>query len=153
LSLLVFLAGVGSFRFAFGHFDTANASSLVRPDVDPATVGTIQETLTNADRVQVAYIFPAIDAKPVPDNPAPDLSLPLSPPAAVTPRITSRHWHEPAAGVTRQAKEQKSKRKSAKNDAVTIKFQATAESNPCQLESFDAVRWAFNVPTGCHSSR
>ena len=37
-TFLIVLAGVGSFRFAFGHFDAANASGIVRSEID-RTVG------------------------------------------------------------------------------------------------------------------
>jgi hypothetical protein len=61
---LIILAGAGSFRFAFGHFDAANASGIVVSEVD-RTVGSkpVQDSLTKADRLPVvAYALPAPDA-------------------------------------------------------------------------------------------
>ena len=62
-TFLIVMAGVGSFRFAFGHFDAANASDIVHSEIDRAVViRPFQETLTKADRLPVvAYVFPAPD--------------------------------------------------------------------------------------------
>jgi hypothetical protein len=152
-SFLIVLAGVGSFRFAFGHFDTANASGIVRSEGD-RTVGAkaVQDTFTNTERLRVAYVAPAPDDVDLANvNQIPAGSLSRTPPTIVTPRIISRHWHEPVPPVIRQTRDQKPKRKNAKSDAVVNKYQAAAEPTACQLEDFDAVRWAFNLPTGCHT--
>jgi hypothetical protein len=42
------------------------------------------------------------------------------------------------------------RRKQPKPDAVASKSQPPADSKTCQLEEFDAFRWAFSLPTGCH---
>ena len=147
LAFLVVLAGVSSFRFAFGAFDDAYALGIARPEDDRAAgATTVQETLTSADR-SVAFV-----------SSMPDIELAVAdqrwavsartPPAIVTPRIANRHWQEP---VTRQAKVQKPKRKPAKKDAIADQPQAAAEPKACQLEDFDAIRRAFNLPTGCHT--
>jgi hypothetical protein len=51
-TFLIILAGAGSFRFAFGHFDVANASSIVLPE-NNRTIGLkiVQDTLTKADQL------------------------------------------------------------------------------------------------------
>ena len=152
-TFLIVLAGVGSFRFAFGHFDAANASSIVRSDVD-RTVGTktTQETFTNTERLRVAYVSPAPDdAEPAKANYIPAELISRISPAIVTPGIVSRHLSESASPIIRQARNQKSKRKQPKSDAIANKSQLAAEPKACQLEEFDAVRWAFNLPTGCHT--
>jgi len=147
------MAGVGSFRFAFGHFDAANASGIVRPEVDRA-VGTkaSQETSTKADRLRVAYVSPAPDDTELAktNDIAVELLSRISP-AIVTPDIVSRHWQESAPPVIRQTRIQKVKRKQAKTDAMANKSQLDAVPKACQLEEFDAVRWAFSLRTGCHT--
>jgi len=50
-----------------------------------------------------------------------------------------------------QQKDQKIRRRSAKKEAVVDKDQVAAEPKACQLEDFDALRWAFSLPTGCFS--
>jgi len=152
-TFLIILAGAGSFRFAFGHFDAANASGIVHSEVD-RTVGTktAQENFTNPEPLRVAYISPAPDdAELAKANYILAELLSRTSPAIVTPSFTGQHWHESAPPAVRQTRNQKSKRKQAKRDALADKSQLAADPNACQLEEFDAVRWAFNLPTGCHS--
>ena len=144
-TFLIILAGVGSFRFAFGHFDAANASGIVGSEVDRTVVTkTTQETLASAERSRVAYVSPAPDdAELAKANDIPAEPLSRTSPAIVTPGIMGRHWHESAAPVIRQ--DQKSRRKQAKSDAIANKPPLAVEPKACQLEEFDAVRWAFNL--------
>ena len=152
------MAGVGSFRFAFGHFDAANASGIVHSEVDRTVVTKpFQETLTKADRLPVvAYVSPA-HVSPAPDDTelakandaAVELLARISP-AIVTPDIVSRHWQESVPPVVRQTRIQKVKRKQAKNEPMTSKPPLALDPQACQLEEFDAFRWAFSLPTGCH---
>lgn len=178
-TFLIILAGAGSFRFAFGHFDTANASGIVVSEVD-RTVGSkpVQDNLTKADRLPVVASAP-----PEPD--AAELAkaayaaaelLPRTSPAVVTPAVVDRQTvvdqqtandrqtavdrptvvdrrpQEVAPPVVvRQTKIQKPKRKQPKPDDVASKSQPAVDPKACQLEEFDAFRWAFSLPTGCHS--
>ena len=159
-TFLIILAGAGSFRFAFGHFDAANASGIVVSEVD-RTVGSkpVQDNLTKADRLPVvAYAPPAPDAAELAKAAyaAAEL-LPRTSPAVITSvvvdrqTIVDRQPQEAAPPVVRQTRIQKPKRKQLKPDAVASKSQPLADSKACQLEEFDAFRWAFSLPTGCHS--
>jgi len=164
-TFLVILAGAGSFRFAFGHFDAANASGIVLSEVD-RTVGskTAQDTLTKAERLPVANLSPATNAAELAKAAylAAEL-LPRTSPAVVAPDVVDRQTavdrqtvvdrrpQEAAPPVVRQARIQKPKRKQPKSDAIASKPQPAADPKACQLEEFDAVRWAFSLPTGCHT--
>jgi hypothetical protein len=159
-TFLIILAGAGSFRFAFGHFDAANASGIVVSEVD-RTVGSkpVQDNLTKADRLPVvAYAPPAPDAAELAKAAyaAAEL-LPRTSPAVITSvvvdrqTIVDRQPQEAAPPVVRQTRIQKPKRKQLKPDAVASKSQPLADSKACQLEEFDAFRWAFSLPTGCHT--
>jgi len=171
-TFLIILAGAGSFRFAFGHFDAANASGIVVSEVD-RTVGSkpVQDNLTKADRLPVvAYAPPAPDAAELAKAAyaAAEL-LPRTSPAVVTPAVidrqtvvdqqtandrqtaADRRTQEAAPPVVRQTRIQKPKRKQPKPDDVASKSQPAADPKACQLEEFDAFRWAFNLPTGCHT--
>jgi len=164
LAFLVVLAGVSSFRFAFGHFDHAYASVIERSEPDGAAViNTVQETLTEADRLPpLAYAssVPEVElakADPTPAESSPQAeplprleSLPRTSMASVKPRA-NRHWHEPLSPAVRPAKIQNAKRKPAKKEAVADKSPESADPKACQVADFDAVRLAFNLPTGCHS--
>ena len=46
---------------------------------------------------------------------------------------------------------QKVKRKQAKNEPIANKPPLSVDPKACQLEEFDAFRWAFSLPTGCHT--
>ena len=163
-TFLIVMAGVGSFRFAFGHFDAANASGIVHSEVDRTVVTKpFQETLTKADRLPVvAYVLPApVSLTPV--SPAPDDTelakandaavelLARISPAIVAPDIVSRPWPEAAPPVIRHTRIQKAKRKPAKSDPVVASKPPLAlDPKACQREEFDAFRWAFSMPTGCY---
>jgi hypothetical protein len=153
-TFLIILAGVGSFRFAFGHFDAANASGIAHPEVDRA-VGTkaYQETSTKADRLRVvAYVSPVPDDTELAKSSdiAAELLSRISP-AIVAPDTAGRRWHESSASLIRPTRILKAKRKQAKPDAIASKPQPAAEPKACQLEEFDAFRWAFSLPTGCYT--
>lgn len=154
-TFLIILAGAVSFRFAFGHFDAANASGVVIAEVD-RTVGSkaVEETLTKADQLPVAPASPAPEATELARAAyiAVEL-LPRTSPAVVTPDVVDLQRQESAPPVVRQTKIQKPKprRKQPKPDAVASKFLPEADPKACQLEEFDAFRWAFSLPTGCHT--
>ena len=169
---LIILAGAGSFRFAFGHFDAANASGIVVSEID-RTVGSkpVQDNLTKGDRLPVvAYAPPAPDAAELAKAAylAAEL-LARTSPAVVTPTVVDRQAVVDQAAVdrptvvdrrpqeaappvvVRQTRIQKPKRKQPKPDDVASKSQPAVDPKACQLEEFDAFRWAFSLPTGCHS--
>jgi hypothetical protein len=166
-TFLIILAGAGSFRFAFGHFDTANASDIVLPENNRTfSAKVVQDTLTKADQLPVAYAAPAPDAaelakaaydavellnRPLPAVATPDVVEP-------TPDVVEQQAQEPAPPVVRPAppvvrktKIEKPKRKQPKPDAVANKPLPAADPKICQAEEFEAFRYAFNLPTGCHS--
>ena len=171
-TFLIILAGAGSFRFAFGHFDVANASSIVLPEQD-RTMGpkVVQDTLTKADQSPVAYVAPAPDAAELAKAAYSAVELLHRPlPAVVTPEVVEptsdvveQQAQEPALPVVRSAppvvrkakietpKIEKPKRKQPKPDAITNKPQPATDVKTCQVEEFEAFRFAFNLPTGCHS--
>ena len=164
-TFLIILAGAGSFRFAFGHFDVANASSIVLPE-NNRTIGLkiVQDTLTKADQLPAAYAAPAPDAAELAKAAYSAMeSLPVTPPAVVTPDVVEQQAQEPvdptaqpapvaqSAPVVRKAKIQKAQPKQPKPDAVASKSPPAADPKACQLEEFDAFRYAFSLSTGCHS--
>lgn len=87
-------------------------------------------------------------ARPEPDQDAVEPLLQV-PPAILG--SSAPPWRDLSSFATQQ-KDQKIRRKNAKKEAVADKDQVAAEPKACQLEEFDALRWAFNLPTGCFSS-
>jgi hypothetical protein len=152
-TFLIILAGAGSFRFAFGHFDAANASGIVLSEVS-RTVGstTAQDTLTRVERAPAASVSPASDASELAKAAyLAALLLPRTSPTMVTPDVNDLPTQEVAAPVVRQTRIQKAKPKQPKRDAIAGKSRPDADPKGCQLEEFDAFRWAFSLPTGCHA--
>jgi hypothetical protein len=146
---MVILAAVGSFRFAFGHFDIANASGFVRPNSD-------RRAHNKAFEVILADVGPP---SPASVSPPTDHNIPNSGhtttdpmPRLVNemPHIVSRHWHEHVLPVARQAKDSGRKRIHARS-VDGNKSQTNAAPKNCQLMEFDGIRRALNLPTGCHS--
>ena len=111
-TFLIVLAAVGSFRFAFGHFDAANASSIGRSDVDrTAGTRTTQEIFTSTERLRVAYVSPVSDdAQSARANYIPAELIFRTSPAIVTPSSVSRHLLDSVSSVIRQTRNQKSER-------------------------------------------
>ena len=163
-TFLIILAGAGSFRFAFGHFDVANASGIVLPEHDRAIGPTIvQDTLTKADQLPVAYAAPAPDAAELAKAAYSAVELLHRTPTVVVtpdderePDVVEQQAQEPAPivrpapAIVRKAKIQKPKPKQPKPDAVAGKSPPVVDLKACQLEEFDAFRYAFNLQTGCH---
>jgi hypothetical protein len=165
-TFLIILAGAGSFRFAFGHFDTANASGIVASEHSRTTSPkSVQDTLTKADQLPVAYAAAAPDAAELAKAAYIAVeSLHQTPPAMMTPDVVERvpdvverqaqepapPVARPAPSVVRKAKIEKPKRKLPKPDDVAGKSPPVADLKACQLEEFDALRFAFSLATGCH---
>jgi hypothetical protein len=176
-TFLIILAGAGSFRFAFGHFDTANASGIVLPEQDRSSISKIVlDTLTKADQLPVAF---AASVTPSPDTAelvkaaySAIEALNRTPPSVVTPdvveqptaveqpaivepqaaEVVRRQTKAAAAPVVRKAKIEKPKPKQPKPDAIAGKSSPAVDLKTCQLEEFEAFRYAFSLPTGCHAS-
>ena len=161
-TFLIVLAAAGSFKFAFGNFGAANASGIGRPEVGRIVVArTVQPAVANPEYVPYVSPAPAVaEPAPVAAEVTPvvaelarfdPIAMEAAPSAAPVPpakRAAKPQRREPG---TRQAQDRKPDRKAAKSDVVASKPQQAVEPKPCQLEEFDALRWAFNLPTGCHA--
>ena len=86
-------------------------------------------------------------ARPEPEQDAVEPLLRVPPAIAGS---SSPPWRDLSSFATQQ-KDQKIRRRSAKKETVVDKDQVAAEPKACQLEDFDAIRWAFSLPTGCFS--
>ena len=156
LTFLVVLAGMGAFKFAFGNFGAANASGIVRPENGRIVIAKIvQQPPANAAPLPEAHLLalppviagsPLVVAEPVDANQIPAEEAPRTSPASLERKAANRR-----DGAARQAQSHKRKNMVAKDVPVASKDQATAEPKSCQLEDFEALRWAFSLPTGCHT--
>ena len=121
---------------------------------EQTTVGTgfAQDTLTKADKLEVAYVRDPVAVEPVmPVTKARDETPPqaLSPPVA--PKIVSRHSHDPnakkvaAVSLGRRIKGQESKK--SKN---AERAKLPAELRPCRRpEGFAGLLRVLNLSPGC----
>ena len=111
-------------------------SSVIRQPMDQRTVGTdlTQDTLSKADRLEIAYVrreMPAASALQPSEPIAPPVTLVLPPAAS---QIVSRHWHDPnavsSATKPKHTKQTASNKKSNANDGKSN--QAADRSKPAE---------------------
>lgn len=128
--------------------------------IDPGTVDVANVDAAKVDAVRDENIWPELPPRTLPalvatGSPGPDWREPVpetrnisaaEPKQAKPVGSRSRNASEP-----RQKPDHKAARKTPKKEAVVNKDQETAEPKTCQAEEFDAVRWAFKLPTGCWS--
>lgn len=150
LSFLIILAGVVSFRIAFGYFDVANAAGIPRLEGKlTAEIKPIKETPVKTAQLPIAYVSSATEVQLAATNETHAEVFRQTPVAIATSRIIGRERQERAALAIQRAGNQKAKRKLVKNDAGTDKSGLAAEPKACQLADFEALRAAFNLATGC----
>ena len=132
---------------------TPTLPSNVGASPEQTTVGTAfaQDTLTKADKLEVVYVRDPVAAEPVMlvtkarEEPPPQS---LSPPA--TPKIVSRHLHDPnakkvaAVSLGRRIKGQDKKSKNAERAKLP------AELRPCRRpEGIAGLLRVLNLSSGC----
>lgn len=111
-----------------------------------------QDTLTKADRLEIAYVRDAVAAEPaMPVAKAPDVTPPQAPMPTAAPKIVSRHWHDPnakksaAASPGRRIKDQEPKKsKNADRGKATVDLRACRRP-----EGFAGLLRALNLSPGC----
>ena len=123
---------------------------------EQTTVGTgfAQDTLTKADKLQVAYVRDPAAVEPVmPDTKAHDETPPQSPSPPATPKIVSRHSHDlhakkvAAVSPGRRIKGQESKK--SKN---VERAKLPVDLRPCpRPEGFAGLLRLLNLSPGCDS--
>ena len=126
----------------------------VRTSPEQGTVGKrfSQDTLTKADKPEIAYVRDPVALKPVMlVTKAPD-ETPSQPPSPVaTPKIVSRHWHDPnarksaAVSAGRRIKGQEPKKR-----GNVDREKPTVDLRPCRRpEGFAGLLRALNLTPGC----
>jgi hypothetical protein len=133
---------------------TSTPPPTVEASPEQTTVGKTfsQDTLTKADKVEIAYVRDDVALEPVmPVTKAPDEISPQPPGPTAPARIVSRHWHDPNAGKSaavspgRRIKDQQPK-KSRNVD----RGKATVDLRACRRpEGFAGLLKALNLSPGC----
>ena len=129
------LAVLGTLAVGKAVVTRANSSVIGQP-TDQRTVGIdlTQDTLSKADRLEIAYVrreMPAVSALQPSEPIAPPIAMVNSPAAT---QIVARHWHDPNAlssGIKRiQTKQTASNKKSRTDDGKSN--QAADRSKPAE---------------------
>jgi hypothetical protein len=129
----------------------------IKPLPDQMTSRVPQDTLTKADKLEIAYVRGV--ARPVEPvtrlakaTPGPSLPLPT-----VVAKFTSRHWHDPnPIRVTNNSRDQRIKSSQSKKVRETKKSKkvepskAIVDLRPCRPpEGFAGLLRALNLAPGC----
>ena len=125
----------------------------VGASAEPTTIatGSSHDTLTKADKLEIAYVRIPIAAEPgmlatqVSDETSPQ---PLS---LTVPKIVSRHWHDHTAKkLAAVSPDRRIKIQQPKNGKSVDRSKATVDLRPCRRpEGFAGLLRALNLSPGC----
>jgi hypothetical protein len=132
------------------------------PDIEPipdrptAGSGVPQDTLTKADKLEIAYVRKVAPVDPVTQfakaTPEPSLQLPTT-----VPKVASRYWHDPhSKKVTKGSQDQRIKSSQSRKGQEAKKSKnveppkAIVDLRPCRRpEGFAGLLRALNLSPGC----
>ena len=119
-----------------------------------------QETLTKADRLEIAYVPPEPPAPPA-LQPVEPLRSPIPPTVQqAEPKIVGRHWHDPKAPVssaakkkqTKQALRDKKSRPDPKRNQTADRVKSPEQPKPpCKTGPFSEFLRSLNLSPACAS--
>jgi len=141
---------------------TPVAPATTERPLEETTIGADfgQETLTKADRLEIAYVPPEPPAPPA-LQPVEPLRSPI--PSTVQqaePKIISRHWHDPKAAVssaakkkqTKQALRDKKSRPDPKRNQTADRVKSPEQPKPpCKTGPFSEFLRSLNLSPACAS--
>ena len=124
------------------------------PDKTTIGIGSSQDTLTKADKLEIAHVRDPPAAEPVmPVATAPDETppQPLGPPS--TPKIVSRHSHDPhAKKVAAVSPGRRIKGQESKKSKNVERAKLPVDLRPCpRPEGFAGLLRVLNLSPGCDS--
>ena len=144
---IVCLVALGAIAAAAKKLTLPQSAEVVFPVVagdkaDRLPWMTRGDTLTDAEKVAIAYVAPVENLAP-PTAPQKAASPP-------PPRIVSRHWHDPRDLKFFEAKEQKagSSRSAKKNVAERASKQAI-NARECRSDGLDPILRKLNLSPAC----
>jgi hypothetical protein len=141
---------------------TSVAPATAERPLDETTIGADfgQETLTKADRLEIAYVPPEPLAPPVLQPTEPLRSAISSTVQQAETKIISRHWHDPNAPVSSAAKKKQTKQTLAskksgpdpKRNQAADRAKSAEQPKPCNRAGpFSELLKSLNLSPACAS--
>ena len=123
------------------------------PEQTTVATGPSHDTLTKADKLEIAYVplpvaaEPVMLTTPVSDEPQPQ------PQSLTIPNIVSRHWHDHnAKKLAAESPDRRIKIHQPKNGKSVDRSKATIDLRPCRrTEGFAGLLRALNLSSGCET--
>jgi hypothetical protein len=149
---VVCLAGLGAIAAPAMKSTLPQSAKVVFPVVagikaDRLPIKSNRETLSEADKVDVAYIPSTEDEGQVSPSPPPPQPQP-SPPR---PNITSRHWHDPHDLKVKAAKSNASITKQLKKRSADRPTDQVRDVKDCGLDGLQPLLRKLNLSPPCDS--
>jgi hypothetical protein len=149
---VVCLAGLGAIAAPAMKSTLPQSAKVVFPVVagikaDRLPIKSNRETLSEADKVDVAYIPSTEDKGQVSPSPPPPQLRP-SPPQQ---NITSRHWHDPHDLKAKAAKSNASVTKQLKKRSADRPTEQVRDVKDCRLDGLQPLLRKLNLSPPCDS--
>ena len=134
---------------------TSTPPPMMAASPQPTTSDKIasQDTLTEADRLDIAYVSDAVAAEPAtpvtkaPHETAPQVPVPITP-----PKTLNRHGHNRDARKSAAASPDRRIKSQQPNGKNIDRGKATVDLRPCRRpEGFAALLRALNLTPGCNT--
>ena len=149
--LFIALAALASFKLAFGSqrpVTSANRPQVVR-DLEIETVASdaVPNTLKKSDRLEVTSASTVESPEPV------ATVIPVvvpEPPVTAAPKITSRHWHDPADQKTSQVGAKKLK--GSKRGSPAVEPKPVQAADACESDGLARIKRLFKPGANCQTA-
>jgi len=145
--LLVGLAALASFKLAFSSQRPVTVMVTDRPQVaSDLEIGTdaVPNTLNKSDRLKITYASTVESSEPVAtvvQVVAPE------PPVTAAPKITGRHWHDPADQRTSLTTAKKLK--GSKKGLPAVEPKPIQDADACRSDGLARIKRLFNPGANC----
>jgi hypothetical protein len=149
---VVCLVGLGAMVVTMAGTAASRPPNVGSPDQTTVGSDVVQDTLAKADKLKIGYVREEMETEPVTriakalnDT----LPQPLSPTA--TPKIVSRHWHDPSTKkVAAVSSDQRTKGQEPKKSKNVERAKLPVDLRPCRRrEGFAGLLRALNLSPGC----
>jgi hypothetical protein len=151
---LAVLCSIGLGAMVVIRAETRMSPPTVRAPPEQTTIGesSSQDTLTKADKLEIAYVRDRIALKPVMlATKAPDETPPQPPSRPATRNIVSRHWHDHSAKKSAAVSPgRRIKSQEPKKTRNVDRQKPTVDLRPCRRpEGFSGLLWVLNLTPAC----